>query len=73
MPSLGLALIPDSTVKKKRKAKCPGSNCVLNLASRMCPSSASFRQPISFQPAVAYGRLVVPTQTGSLYCLDTGD
>lgn len=30
-------------------------------------------EPITFQPAVAQGRMYIPTSNGSLYCLETGD
>lgn len=30
-------------------------------------------EPVNFQPAVANGRVYVPTATGGLYCLATGD
>jgi Ca-activated chloride channel family protein len=30
-------------------------------------------EPVVFQPAVAQGKVYVPTGAGSLYCLDTGD
>jgi outer membrane protein assembly factor BamB len=30
-------------------------------------------EPIVFQPAVARGRVYVPTQAGNLYCVETGD
>jgi Ca-activated chloride channel family protein len=35
--------------------------------------SISVGEPVVFQPAVAQGRIYVPTATGSLICLDTGD
>jgi outer membrane protein assembly factor BamB len=34
---------------------------------------AALGEPILFQPALAAGRLYVPTTTGTLYSLDTGD
>jgi hypothetical protein len=30
-------------------------------------------EPVVFQPAVARGRVYVPTDGGTLYCLETGD
>jgi outer membrane protein assembly factor BamB len=33
----------------------------------------SIGESISFQPAVAHGRVYVPTAAGSLHCLETGD
>jgi hypothetical protein len=30
-------------------------------------------EPVVFQPAVAGGRVYVPTSSGSLFCLETGD
>jgi outer membrane protein assembly factor BamB len=35
--------------------------------------SVSLGEPIVFQPAVAKGRIYVPTSSGSLFSLDTGD
>jgi outer membrane protein assembly factor BamB len=35
--------------------------------------SAQVGEPVVFQPAVARGRAFVPTQSGSLICLETGD
>lgn len=33
----------------------------------------SIGEPLAFQPAVAEGRVYVSTESGSLYCLETGD
>jgi Ca-activated chloride channel family protein len=35
--------------------------------------SVSVGEPVVFQPAVALGRVYIPTHSGSLYCLETGD
>jgi Ca-activated chloride channel family protein len=35
--------------------------------------SVTVGEPVVFQPAVAQGRVYVPTAAGSLYCLETGD
>ncbi len=35
--------------------------------------SVPIGEPIVFQPAVARGRLYVGTDSGSLFCLETGD
>lgn len=35
--------------------------------------SAPVGEPVTFQPAVAAGRVYVPTGAGSLFCLETGD
>src|SRR5262249_56266789 len=35
--------------------------------------TAPIGEPIGFQPAVAKGRGYIPTASGSLYCLETGD
>jgi outer membrane protein assembly factor BamB len=50
-----------------------GEVCCLSAWSGDLIWSVRVGEPILFQPAVAGGRVFVPTQTGSLYCLETGD
>ena len=51
----------------------PGEVYVLSAATGEVLWKADIGEPISFQPAVAGGRVYVATNQGSLFCLNSGD
>jgi outer membrane protein assembly factor BamB len=71
---LDICLTPPCPVNSKVfVASRQGEVYALDSASGERLWSAWIGEPIAFQPAIAGGRVYVPTETGCLYCLETED